>query len=165
MRPQDIVILLKILCYGNKKWYSKDLAADLFLSSAEVSNSLERSAISGLIDGEKKKVRTSELLGFLVYGMPYVFPLNPSIPATGIFTAGSHPVLRKHFAAEQQYVWPDPSSEHKGLSIEPLYPGVAKAVKKDDKLYLMLALLDVLRSEKTEEKKAATAALEKLMGK
>ena len=55
MRPQDIAALLKIITYKGKKWLNKDLAGDLFLSTAEISNSLNRSMIAGLIDEEKKK--------------------------------------------------------------------------------------------------------------
>ena len=43
MRPQDIVILLKIATYGDNNWYMKDIANDLFISPSEVSESLNRS--------------------------------------------------------------------------------------------------------------------------
>ena len=163
MRPQDIVVLLKILCYGSKSWYSKDLAKDLFLSSAEISHSLQRNANSGLIDTEKKKVRVQALIEFLIYGIQYVFPQRPSSISRGIPTAHSHPFMKKHFSSDQQYVWPDAESDEKGLSVQPLYPGIVHAVKQDEKLYLMLALVDVLRLGKTREKDVAIAELEKLL--
>lgn len=163
MRPQDIVVLLKIICYGSKSWYHKDLANDLFLSPAEVSNSLERSAVSGLLDPEKKKVRTQGLLEFLIYGIRYVFPQQPGNISRGLPTAHSHPFMKSNFFGEQVYVWPDADSDDKGLSIAPLYQGVVRASKKDDQLYLMLALIDVLRVGKTREKKIAIEELEKLI--
>lgn len=162
MRPQDIVMLLKILCYGSRNWYNKDLANDLSLSTAEVSNSLQRSALSGLIDTEKKKVRLQSLLEFLIYGIQYVFPERPSNVSRGIPTAHSHPYMRSIISSEQTYVWPDAESNEKGLSVKPLYPGVVSAVKKDEKLYLMLALVDVLRMGKTREKERAIAKLKEL---
>ena len=163
MRPQDIVVLLKILCYGKRKWYSKDLAENLYLSTAEVSNSLERSAVSGLIDATKKKVRVRALLDFLIFGLPYVFPQRPGSQSRGIPTAHSHPFMQEGFLSEQQYVWPDAASDEKGAVIQPLYPGAASAARRDEKLYLMLALVDVLRAGKTREKTAAIAELEKIM--
>jgi hypothetical protein len=163
MRPQDIVILLKILCYGHAKWYSKDLAKDLFLSPAEISYSLERSIFSGLIDSEKNKVRVQALMEFLIYGMPYIFPQRPASITRGMPTAHSHPFMRDQFISDQQYVWPDAAADEKGFSVQPLYPGATEAAKKDEKLYLMLALIDVLRMGRPREKKVAIAELKKLM--
>ena len=40
IRPQDIVILVKILSFGQQSWLAKDLAISLFLSGSEVSESL-----------------------------------------------------------------------------------------------------------------------------
>ncbi len=163
MRPQDIVILLKILIYGEKPWYNKDIARDLFLSASEVSNSLERSTVSGLIDSDKKKVRVQSLLEFLVHGIKYVFPERPAGFSKGIPTAHSHPFMQKHFAAETQFVWPDARGDHRGLSVQPLYPTVIEAAKHDEILYLILGLVDVLRLGKAREKKVAIAELEKLL--
>ncbi len=163
MRPQDIVILLKILCYGSKTWDSSDLANDLFLSTDEVSSSLERNAISGLIDYEKKKVRTQGLLEFLLYGIKYVFPERPGGISRGIPTGHSHPFMQNQIVSDQPYVWPDAESDVIGLSVCPLYSGVVNAVKKDEKLYLMLALIDVLRLGKAREKNIAIKELERLL--
>lgn len=55
MRPQDIVILLKIIAKEGESWHNKDLSEELFISASEVSESLRRSGIAGLIDMEKKK--------------------------------------------------------------------------------------------------------------
>ncbi len=162
MRPQDIVILLKILCYHSRKWYHKDLANDLSLSTAEISNSLQRCALSGLLDIDKKKVRVQSLLEFLMYGIQYVFPQRPGNISRGIPTAHSHPFMKALFNSDQIYVWPDAKSDDKGLSVQPLYPAVVSAVKKDEQLYLLLALVDVLRMGKTREKEAAIIKLKEL---
>ncbi len=163
MRPQDIVILLKILCYGSENWYNKDLANELFLSGAEVSNALQRSALSGLIDSDRKRVRVQTVHEFLIYGLPYVFPEQPGSITRGIPTAHSHPFMKEKFISEQQYVWADGESDERGLSVRPLYAGAVNAAKKDQKLYLMLALVDVLRMGRAREKKIAIVGLEKLM--
>lgn len=155
MRPQDVVVLFKIISYGTQNWYSKNLANDLFLSTAEISNSLQRCAASGLLDNEKKRVNIQSLQEFLQYGLPYVFPQQPASIARGMVTAHSHPDISKQFVSEQLYVWPDPEGEDKGLAIEPLYPGTVKAAKKDSWLYLMLALTDILRLGKTRERQFA----------
>jgi predicted transcriptional regulator len=44
MRPHDVVILLKIIALDNENWMMKDIANTLYISSSEVSESLNRSA-------------------------------------------------------------------------------------------------------------------------
>jgi len=162
MRPQDIVILLKIICLGKNNWYSKDLASQLFLSPAEVSNALVRTSQSGLLDATKKHVRKQALLDFLIHGLPFLFFLIPRSITRGVPTALSHPIFNGKIISDQNYVWPDADADSKGYAIEPLYPGVVKAVKLDNKLYQMLALIDVLRMGKAREKKIAIDELKKL---
>lgn len=41
---------------GDTTWQNKDLAYELFISTSEISESLNRSSIAGLLNGEKKKV-------------------------------------------------------------------------------------------------------------
>src|SRR3546814_1528586 len=43
----------------------------------EISESLNRSRIAGLLDPAKKKVFRNALLEFIRYGLPYVFPVEP----------------------------------------------------------------------------------------
>lgn len=161
MRPQDIVVLLKVIGYKGAPWKNKDLAGSLFLSTAEISNSLERSTISGLIDSDKKKVRTQSLFEFLVHGLPYIFPERPGNIARGVPTAHSHPFMQNYFSTEQMYVWPDPEGTERGLAVRPLYPNAVNAAKCDDGLYLSLALLDVLRMGKAREKNIAIEELKR----
>ncbi|MDI9320367.1 MAG: hypothetical protein QM530_07835 [Phycisphaerales bacterium] len=163
MRPQDIVILLKILSYNSDNWYNKTLSEDLFISTAEVSNSLKRSAVSGLIDTEKRFVRKQALLEFLIYGIQYVFPERAGGISRGMPTAHSHPLLQNKFISDQLYVWPDAESDEKGFTVQPLYKEAVKAAKKDTKLYLMLALLDMIRLGRVREKSMAIVELEKLI--
>jgi hypothetical protein len=163
MRPQDIVILVKIVAKGNQVWQNKDLAHELFISPGEISDSLNRSAMAGLIDNEKKKkVYRTSLLEFVEHGLHYVFPALPGTMVNGLYTAHSHPTMQQHFSSELNYVWPDPRGEVRGLSIEPLYKHQVKSSRIDDKLYLMLALIDVVRVGKVREMKVA---LEKLKEK
>ncbi len=56
MRPQDVVILLKILTIPEAGWQYRDLSSLLFISISEIAESLHRSHIAGLIDESKRKV-------------------------------------------------------------------------------------------------------------
>ena len=54
MRPQDIVVLLKILSMKNNDWRNIDIANALQISPSEVSEALNRCKIARLIDNKKR---------------------------------------------------------------------------------------------------------------
>lgn len=159
MRPQDIVILLKLVILKEKPWQFRDLSAELFIPISEISSSLKRSERAGLYHSNSKNVHALALMEFLQYGMKYVFPEPPGAMVTGIGTAHSHPFYKPIINAEIQYVWPDDEGDIRGLMIKPLHPNVPKAAKKDDNLYKLLASTDILRSGKTREMKIAIEEL------
>jgi predicted transcriptional regulator len=162
MRPQDIVVLLKIISKKDQVWQNKDLAQELFISQSEISESLNRSSMGGLIEHEKKKkVYTNSLIEFIEHGLHYVFPAIPGSMVNGLLTAHSHPIMQKIFHSELNYVWPDPRGDVRGQSIEPLYKQQVKAARKDESLYLMLALIDVVRVGRVREMEFAMAELKK----
>ncbi len=165
MRPQDIVILLKVVAKEGVSWQFKDLAMDLHMSSSEVTESLNRSRIASLIDTSRKKVFVNALFDFLVYGLRYVFPAQPGSLTRGMLTGHSSPVFRGKVIAEERFVWPFTEGKFKGQSIEPLYSTVPKAASQDEKLYELLALADVFRVGKAREIKIAKGLLlKKLRG-
>lgn len=155
MKPQDIVVLLKILSLENPKWRMTDIAESLGISPSTVSQALERNRFAGLIDSTKKKVQKSNLLDFLVYGVKYVFPVQPSSLKVGIPTAHSAPPLNKIISSNNEvYVWAANKRNGgtlRGESIAPLHECVINAIKNDEKLYEMLALVDAIRVGKTRE--------------
>jgi hypothetical protein len=161
MRPQDIVVLLKIISGKETKWQNKDLASELFISPSEISESLHRSGIAGLIESEKKKkVFRQSLMEFIEHGLRYVFPALPGSMTNGVYTAHSHPFMKDHFPSDElPYVWAEPRGEVRGLLIEPLYKEQVKAAKQDEQLYLMLALIDVIRVGRVREVKLAVNEL------
>ncbi len=161
MRPQDIVILLGIISYGKKDWLIKDLANSLYISQSEVSESLNRSHTAGLIDYNKRRVNRLALYEFLEFGLPYVFPVQPGPVVSGVPTAHSHPALKDKIISEQFYVWPEPGGSVRGFAVEPFYNKQVKAVKENDELYKLLAMVDVLRIGKRRETKFAKDILDK----
>lgn len=162
MRPQDVPILLKIIAKGDGPWQNKDLAAELYISASEISESLHRSLFARLIDFEKKKVHRLALSEFIEFGLPYVFPANPGPIVNGLPTAHSHPFMRQFIISETFYVWPFLEGNERGPSIEPLYKEAAKAALKDEKFYKMLALVDTIRVGRTRELKVAKQELKRI---
>jgi hypothetical protein len=161
MRPQDVAVLLKIIAAGNGSWQNKDLSAALSLSASEISESLNRSQIARLIDGQKKKVFRQSLMEFLEHGLRYVFPAEPGSLTRGIPTAHAHPFMSNLFPSDEPYVWPESVGKVRGVAIEPLYEGATKAIRSDEDLYKLLALVDVIRVGKVRERKVAIEELKK----
>lgn len=126
-------------------WYKKDLAFQLNISNSEVSESINRSVIGGLLQPDKETVRKDALLEFLVYGLKHVFPAVPGSLVRGMPTAYSAPLLKDDFVVDDPHVWPAQGHSMKGIAITPLYPTVPRACENDKQLYNLLTLTDALR--------------------
>jgi hypothetical protein len=155
MRPHDIAILLKIVSLGERKWYMKSLAFSLGISAGEISESLNRSKLAGLIGFDLKSIDFSALLNFLKYGLPFTFPKFPGPLVRGLPAAYSAKPVKKHFKNTQSLVWPYPKGTVKGQALDPLYFNLPKACQRDEKFYELVALSDVLRVGNTTEKETA----------
>lgn len=163
MRPQDIVILLKMIANGNKIFPINVLAFSVSISLSEVSESLNRSEIAGLVDYNRKKVKRQNLMEFIEHGIKYVFPQRFGAMIRGLPTAHSHPFMAKIFSSDIPIVWPDPKGEEIGLELLPFYPNQVEAARKDEDLYKLLALVDVIRVGKVREIKIAVNELKKII--
>jgi hypothetical protein len=161
MSPLDVVVMLKIIAYGDQSWLQKTMSEDLFISQSEISKSLVRSKFAGLIDSSGKKVKRLSLMEFIQYGIMYVFPQQPGAIVRGIPTAHSAPPLSITIQSTEHYVWPSGKGTVRGQSIVPLYPSVVDAIQKDNKLYEMLSLIDALRVGRAREKELAIKELHK----
>jgi DNA-binding Lrp family transcriptional regulator len=162
MSPQDVVVLLKIVCYGQESWLQVQLAEGLGLSQPEISNSLARSKYAGLIDNSGKQVRKKALMEFLQYGIAYAFPARPGPVVRGVPTAHSGPPLNKLIESSgEEYVWPSATGQLRGQAISPLYKNVVKAAKNDLELHQLLSLVDAIRVGRVREKQLAIEELKK----
>lgn len=155
MRPQDVIILLKLVIDGEEGSRIKDLSSKLFISGSEISESLNRSSIAGLLLPDSRTVNKDPFLKFLEHGLQYVFPAQLGPVMNGMFTAHSESSLYLSFSSENKLVWADELGKERGPSILPLYPTVVKAVKKDRILYRLLALCDIIRIGDPSDKNKA----------
>lgn len=163
IKPQDILILLKILSMDRRDWRQVDLAESLDISQSEVSQSLVRLKYADLLTDDTRNVMRSSLLEFLLHGIKYAFPQKPGAMARGIPTAHSAPPLKNEILSNENYVWPTATGDVRGFRVDPLFPSIPKAVKNDLKLYAMLALVDAIRIGRAREKKLAEQELKKLI--
>jgi hypothetical protein len=163
MRPQDVVILLKIAALKNNPWRVIELAAELSISQSEISESLFRSTMANLLADNKKMLMKNNLIDFLTYGLPYVFPVQPGGIVRGLVTGHSAAPLNSHFRSNENFVWPWDKGVNRGQSIQPLHPSVPRACLLDPKLHELLALTDALRTGKVREQDIAIKELKRLI--
>jgi len=161
LKPQDLVVLLKIHLEPAGSWTFAGLSESLEISASEVHGALKRAGFAQLYSQARRQVRLHNLREFLEYGMRYAFPAQPGPMARGVPTAWSTaPLLgRLGSAAGPLLVWPDPRGEVDGLSIRPLYRTVPAATRRDQRLYEILALLDGLRLGRSRERAIAVEEL------
>lgn len=165
LKPQDLVVLLKLLVLGNQRRTFAELASDLGMSASEVHASVGRAMEARLVHVADDHLHVSKaaLKDFVLHGAKYAFPPVYGAATRGVPTAYAAPPLSDQLnqsSTELPPVWPTPHGNQRGLALYPLYPSVPRAAGKDPKLYQMLALFDALRGGAARERQLASRLLE-----
>ena len=163
LKPQDIVILLKLVSSRKREWTFSLLSYELFISQSEVYSAIKRASDSRLINPSTKKPFLKGLEEFLIHGVKYSFPLKKGEITRGLKTIYAAPPLSQliQSAEELPPVWPDPNGKTRGYAVFPLYKTVPSAAAIDQKLYEMLSLVDAIRDSRARESKIAIEELKK----
>lgn len=161
LKPQDIVILLKLVSIGDRQWSFSSLANDLAMSPSEVHSGIGRATAARLFDAQRKVPVLRALLEFLVHGVKYVFPPEKGHLTRGVPTSYAAPPLNTLIiqSDDPPPVWPDPDGKVRGLEFSPLYRSVPKAVAEDQTLYELLTLVDAIRDGRARERELAVKEL------
>ena len=167
LKPQDIVVLLKLLEYGTKRPPYAEIARELFLSASEVYASVQRAKRARLLGGTENQEtpNRSALEEFLVHGLKYAFPPERGELTRGMATGYAAEPLKSRISAGQDAppVWPFPEGKTRGYSFKPLYKTVPRAALRDRHLYEMLALIDAIRDGRTRERQIAEEELRAML--
>ena len=156
LKPQDVMVILKLVSINEQDWTYNQLAVELFMSPSEVHAAVKRAlqvhlatSVQGVIRAHK-----SALAEFLAHGIKYVF-----IPERGEITRGmptiyTVPPLNTLSSSMDELppVWPDPEGEIRGESFSPIYKSAPRAARKDKELYELLVLVDAIRGGRAREK-------------
>ena len=169
LKPQDIVVALKLVALGKGKWTYAQLAYELGMSQAEVHAGIKRLLTAGLVVKDSvAPVRPvmQALEEFLIHGVKYAFPPLHGGITRGVATSHAAPPLDEEFLPSEELppVWPDPEGPVKGQEFSPLYRSVPKAVQQDKKLYELLALVDAVRGGRAREQAMAIKELRRRLG-
>lgn len=163
-KPQDIMVALKLTLDAGQSSYA-GMGKALGMSASEVHAAVRRLVEARLVDPETKKVRLVAFRNFLVHGLPYAFPATPKEITRGMPTAWASPAMSGKISSSEQLppVWPDPEGRVQGASVQPLYPSVPGAARRDPKLYDLLALVDALRIGRARERDFAEKELDQML--
>lgn len=169
LKPQDIVVVLKLCGSGRDRPPFAQIAADLEMSPSEVHGAVKRAQASHLLHGSEMLdcPNLSALEEFLIHGLKYAFPAEHGGPTRGIPTSYAAAPLNRLIAAGEEPipVWAHPDGKSRGIALTPLYKTVPIAALRDPLLYEKLALVDALRDGRTRERKLAEQELKKLLRK
>ena len=165
LKPQDVVILLKLVTIGKDAWSFSTLSAALFMSPSEVHAGIHRAMAAKLAvkitDRVKPAIRSLEEL--IVHGLRYVFVPDRGEITRGMPTLHAGPPLSQMLvsSSDPPPVWPDPEGNVRGQSFSPLYKSVPKAARLDIQLYELLVLSDAIRGGRQREREMAIKEISK----
>ena len=163
LKPQDLLIALKLWVSKGHGLTYPSLAKALKMSPSEVHGGVKRAHAAGLLMEAKADAHPSPeaLREFLIHGARYAFPPDRGQLTRGILTAHAAPPLGKVFqdSSEPVPVWPHPKGNVRGQSFSPIYRSAPAAALEDQALYELLALLDTMRGGRARDRNLARQAL------
>ncbi len=165
LRPQDLVVLLRIsLEHGLPPTYAV-LAGELGLTASEVHAALERATQAQLARKDaagKATVVREALRMFVQHGARYAFPATRGEMTRGMPTSYAAVPLKDKIVQpnEPPPVWPHKTGSVRGAAFYPLYPTVPDAAARNQALYELLVLFDAVRGGSLRERAIALQMLD-----
>jgi hypothetical protein len=167
LKPQDIVVALKLCGYGSKRPPFSQIALDLSMSSFEVHGAMKRFQAARLLHGPEvlNRPNLGTLEEFLIHGVKYAFPAQRGESTRGLpISYAAEPLKQLIVPSDEPIpVWPYPEGKKRGIAFAPLYRTVPAAAMRDPLLYKKLALVDTIRDGRMRERKLAEKELIKLL--
>ncbi|WP_029133213.1 hypothetical protein [Sedimenticola selenatireducens] len=167
LKPQDVLVLLKLVAIGHQTWTYNRLALELCMSPSEVHSAIKRALAANLAYQERGSIvpNTRNLEEFLVHGLRYVFVPERGQMCRGMLTVHAGPPLARHFVpdGEPPPVWPYAQGEDRGMAFSPLYKSAPEAAGRDALLYEWLVLVDAIRGGRARERDWAIREINKRM--
>lgn len=160
LKPQDLLVLLKVAAHPPRRWTYAELGTALAISSSEAHASVKRAVACGLAvasgRGEWSPVRPN-LLEFMLHGVRFIWPATPGPVKRGVPTAyGAEPLASQLTVAPGEApVWAHTTGSAKGPTLSPIYRTAPQAALADPALHRQLALLDALRVGRARERTLA----------
>jgi hypothetical protein len=155
LKPQDLLVALKLVAHPGMHWTYKELASSLCMSASEVHQAEKRLERSRLYNSLTRRVVRQHLKEFLVHGVRYAFPAEEGDLSQGVPTAWSAAPLAGAIVGAAIAVWVSSRGSARGIAIRPLYKTAPDAALNDPSLHEWLALVDTLRVGRARERQLA----------
>jgi hypothetical protein len=172
LKPQDILVALKLVALGTERWTYASLAKSLGLSVSESHAAVKRGLESRLLTNldfngrkaERPLPNLAHLERLIVHGLPYLMPVSRGERkiCMGMPTADGVKPLSDEImilGGDGVPVWPMRGGSERGVALQPLHPSSPMAAKRDAKLYELLALTDGARYPAARTRNAAARIL------
>ncbi len=155
LKPQDILVMLKLVALKEKPWSYAWLGVNLDMSVSQLHAAVKRALSAKLAVKQDDYIRPNirNLEEFLIHGLKYVFIPEKGELVRGMPTAYAASPLKEYIvqSSEPPPVWPDAEGEVRGMAFSPLYKLAPKAAKSDFELYELLVLVDAIRGGRARE--------------
>lgn len=176
LRPQDLLVVLKLAVVADRVVPTAVLARELGMSASETHQALKRAVRAQLLAESTTRAATATrgrpvtrllvnrraLVELVIHGVRYVFVAERGKLTRGMPTAHAVSPLRELISeAGLPPVWPDAKGTARGESFTPLYPSASTAARTDEKLYQLLALLDAIRGGSARTRELARTLFER----
>ncbi len=160
MKPQDLLVILKIFLWNEGSWSMSRLGASIGLSKSETHYSVKRCIDIGLL-GEKTLYPKPTLIQECIeHAVKFMFPPKWGDNGVGIPTMHStEPLSKKISSSSPLIVWPCDKGSLEGTILHPIYSSVPQACLQDKHIYEYFALIDSIRAGKARERKIALEEL------
>ena len=164
LRPQDLVVLLRLSLERDGAPTYATLGEELGLTASEVHAGLERATLAQLARKDKagKPAVVREALWLYVqHGARYSFPATRGEVTRGLPTGYAAAPLKDKIVQpnDPPPVWPCKNGTVRGTAFYPLYPTVPGAAMRNPALYALLALFDAVRGGSPRERAIALELL------
>lgn len=169
LRPQDLLVALKVFTMGGARWTLSDIALPLHVSVSEIHGALRRLAEARLFNPTTRTIFAANLFEFVVHGVRYWLPPVIGPLSRGLATAGFGPPLKGLLAdvapgSPASFVWPTADGSDMGQQLQPFFVTVPQAAMASPALYELVALVEVFRVGSAREKKVGMKELGQRLG-
>lgn len=165
LKPQDVLVMLKLVAMGQLSWSYAWLAVQLEMSPSQLHAAVKRALAAHLAVRQNELIvaNTRNLEEFLIHGLKYVFVPERGEMTRGMPTSHAAPPLDQYFVSSEEPppVWPDADGSVRGVAFSPLYGLAPAAARLDPQLYELLVLVDAIRGGRARERELAIRELKK----
>lgn len=166
LRPFDIAVALRLLLVPEERY--EPLAAALVTSTSAVHRSVARLQLAGLCVPSRRTIVGPALREFLAHGVRFAFPPVIGPERAGMATAWGHPDAANWVGATsvppRPMVWPSEQGTSRGETLVPLFRNVIAVAAADDRLYQLLAMVDMCRVGDDSIRSAVVESMDLVVG-